>query len=122
MVWSAFAGALLSHIGTALPYTAASLATASCVVDDDGIFFFWTITLPNDVPDYDGSGSCGASVWRGLQDVCASGITYWSCVFESDGTTALITFNSDIFCNSEQIDTAVSIATSANVAIDCPSG
>jgi hypothetical protein len=122
MVWSAFAGALLSPICTALPYAAASLATASCVVDDDLIFFFWTITLPNDVPDYDGSGSCGASVEKALQDVCTNGISYWNCVFESDGTTALITFNSDIFCNSEQIDSAVSIATSANVAIDCPSG
>jgi hypothetical protein len=120
MIWSTLAGALLSPTCTALPRAAASLATASCKVSDDLIYFFWTITLPNDYPDYDGSTSCGASVKTALQDVCAGGITGWHCAFESDGTTALITFNSDIFCNSPQIDDAVSIARGATVAIDCP--
>ena len=122
MIWSAFAGALLSPTCTALPYAAASLATASCEVSNDVIYYFWTITLPNDYPDYDGSGSCGVSVEDALQDVCAGGITGWHCVFEADETTALITFNSDLFCNSDQINDAVSIATDTDVTIDCPSG
>jgi hypothetical protein len=122
IIWSAFIGTLLSPTCTALPYAAASLATASCEVSNDVIYYFWTITLPNDYPNYDGSGSCGASVKDALQDVCAGGITGWNCVFETDGTTALITFNSDIFCNSDQINDAVSIATGADVTIDCPSG
>jgi len=122
MIRTAFAGALLSLTCTALPYTTASLATASCKVSNDIVFYFWTITLPNDYPNYDGNGVCGASMSKALQDVCAGGITGWNCDFEADGTTALITFNSDIFCNSAQIDSAVSIATGGNVVIDCPSG
>lgn len=120
MIWSAFAGALLSPTCTALPYAAASLATATCTESFDVLFFFWTITLPNDSPDYGGSDVCGASVRSALQDVCPGGILGWNCVFESDGTTALITFNSDDFCNSPQIDDAVSIATGAEVTINCP--
>jgi hypothetical protein len=120
MIWSALAGALLSPTCTALPRAATSLATASCEVTNDVIYYFWTITLPNDYPDYDGSGSCGVSVKNALQDVCAGGITGWNCAFQSDGTTALITFNSDLFCNSDQIDDAVSIATGSNAIIDCP--
>ena len=122
MIWSTLAGALLLPTCTALPRTAASLTTASCKVSNDVAWYFWTITLPNDYPNYDGSGSCGTSVWKGLQDVCGGGITGWHCAFESDGTTALITFNSDIFCNSDQIDQAVGIATGTSVTIDCPQG
>jgi hypothetical protein len=122
LIWSAFAGALLSPTCTALPHKAASLVTASCEVSFDVVYFFWTITLPNDYPDYDGSGSCGASVQSALQKVCVGGITGWNCAFESDGTTALITFNSDLFCNNNQIDDAVNIATGSQVTIDCPAG
>jgi hypothetical protein len=120
MIWSAFAGALLSPTCTALPYAAASLATASCKDSFEVLYFFWTITLPNDSPDYGGSDVCGASVKSALQVVCPDGISDWNCVIESDGTTALITFNSDDFCNSPQIDDAVSIATGAEVTINCP--